>query len=473
MKTRNTKCWQSMAATIERVLGLMAAATIARPRANTTQCLIILTAALLVNSWVWADLDQSKKSADRFPSDVASTWFEALYNVVKAEKTSPPPASRIYGITAVALYESIVAGTEENRSLVGQLNGLTSLPQPRKNKKYHWPTVTNAVLAKTIRGLYPTISQASLDAINNLEQSFASQQQAVVRGRVYERSVAYGQTVATAIIDWAATDGFSIYCSYVPVRVAGAWKPTPPAFNPPLQPCWGQLRPMVLSSGEECPPPGHPAFSTDPDSDFFAAGLEVYNVGRGLTKEQTTIADYWADGPGATGTPPGHWIAIVSQIARNDELSLAAAAEAYARVGIAIHDAFIECWSTKYATNLQRPVTYINDNIDVSWVPYITTPNFPTYTSGHSTQSGAATTALTDMFGIKSFRDTTHTDHGLVPPQEPRTFDSFDEAAAEAAVSRLYGGIHFSFDNDDGLASGQCIGQAIHDRVSFKDDDDD
>jgi membrane-associated phospholipid phosphatase len=437
----------------------------------------MLTAALLlVHCWAWADLDQNQKSADQFPSDVAWTWFEELYNVVKAEKTTPPPASRIYGVTAVALYESIVAGTEENRSLVGQLNGLTSLPQPKKNQKYHWPTVANAVLANTLRGLYPTISQASLDALNNLEHSFASQQQAEVPGPVYERSVAHGQAVAAAILDWAATDGFSIYndCRYVPVPVAGAWAPTPPLFNPnPLQPCWGMIRPMVLTSGAECPPPGHPAFSTDTASNFYAAGLGVYHAGLGLTDEQQTIADYWSDGAGATGTPPGHWIAIMSQIARNDDLSLAAAAEAYARVGMAVHDGFIACWNTKYIYNLQRPVTYINDNIDAGWRPYIVTPGFPSYTSGHSTQSGAAARVLTDLFGSKRFTDTTHADHGLVPPQKPRTYDSFDAAAAEAAVSRLYGGIHFAFDNNDGLSSGRCIGQAIHDRVSFNKDEDD
>jgi PAP2 superfamily len=219
------------------------------------------------------------------------------------------------------------------------------------------------------------------------------------------------------------------------------------------------------------PPPGHPSFSTAPASDFYAAGLEVYTVGLALTVEQKTIADYWSDGAGATGTPPGHRIAIVSQIARNDTLSLAAAAEAYARVGIAVHDAFIACWNPKYIYNLQRPVTYINNNIDANWQPYIVTPGFPSYTSGHSTQSGAAAHVLTDMFGVKRFTDTTHTDHGLVPPQESRTFDSFDAAAAEAAVFRLYDGIHFAFDNDDGLDSGQCIGQAITDRVRFRNED--
>jgi hypothetical protein len=325
MHTRHTTHWPSRVATCATVLGLMGA-------------------LLLGHAWVWADLGQRHTSADQFPSDVASTWFEALYDVVKAEKTTPPPAARIYGITAVALYESIVAGTEEHRSFVRQLHDLRSLPQPKKHQKYHWPTVANAVLAHTIRGLYSTISQASLDAINTLEHSFASQYEAELPRRAYERSVAHGQAVATAILAWAATDGFSVYhnCRYLPVPVPGAWQPTPPAFNPdPLQPCWGLIRPMVLASGQECPPPGHAPFSTDPRSDFYAAGLEAYNVGLGLTAAQKTIADYWSGGPGATGTPPGHWIAIVSQIAANDGLSLTVAAEAYVRVGLAVHDAFI------------------------------------------------------------------------------------------------------------------------------------
>ena len=159
--------------------------------------------------------------------------------------------------------------------------------------------------------------------------------------------MAHGQAVADAILTWAATDGYATVnnCQYVSNPVPGAWEPTPPGFNPtPLQPCWGQLRPMVLASGTECPPPGHPEFSTDSGSEFYAAALEAYQTGLTLTTEQKTIANYWADGAGATGTPPGHWIAIVGQLARNDGLSLAMAAEAYVRVGIAVTDAFIQCW---------------------------------------------------------------------------------------------------------------------------------
>jgi hypothetical protein len=425
----------------------------------------------------WADAggERARKGpADRDPSTVASTWFDTLYDVVKSEATQPPPASRIYGISAVALYEAVAPGARHHRSLAGQLRGLHRVPRPRANRTYHWPAVANTALARTIRGLFSP--SANLDAINALENDFAAQFQAEVEAEVYERSVTQGQAVADAILAWAATDGYSTHnnCPYVPRPVPGAWEKTPPAnIANPLQPCWGLIRPMVLRSGGACPPPGHPAFSSDSGSDFYAAAQAVYSTGLGLTDDEKTIADYWGDGPGATGTPPGHWIALVGQIARNDGLSLSAAAEAFARVGIAVHDAFIQCWFFKYETNLQRPVTYVRDAFDAKWLPYIPTPPFPTYTSGHSTQSGAAAAVLTAMFGKMAFTDTLHADHHLVPAQEPRSFTSFDDAAAEAAISRLYGGIHYAFDNDDGLTCGKCIGRTINRRVRFTDERDD
>jgi PAP2 superfamily len=214
---------------------------------------------------------------------------------------------------------------------------------------------------------------------------------------------------------------------------------------------------LVLTPGDECAPPP-PPYSTDPASEFYALAWEVYQTNVNPTEEQRTIAPYWADGAGATGTPSGHWIAIMGQLARNDSLSLMAAAEGYVRIGLAVADAFIDCWRTKYLYNLLRPVTYIQDIIDPDWLPLLVTPPFPEHTSGHATQSGAVATVLTDLFGDKAFTDTTHTDHGLTPPQAPRTFTSFDEAAKEVAVSRLYGGIHYRSGNDNGLAQGRCIG---------------
>jgi PAP2 superfamily len=430
---------------------------------------LLAVVPLLMALWPRAGAGHPPQAPDDVPSEVASVWFDQLYDLVKTEQITAPPASRIYSLAAVTLYEAIVPGSHEHRSLVGQLNALTAVPQPTRHWRHHWPTVANTALAAAIRALLPEASPASREAIDALEQAFAATFQASVPAWIYTRSVAQGQAVAAALVAWAATDGFATLhdCPYTPPVGPGLWEPTPPAFAPPLQPCWGQLRPLVLASSEECAPPPPPAYADDPASEFYARGLEVYTTSVNLTEEQRTIAHFWADISGTTGTPPGHWIAIVGQIARTDGLSLMAAAEGYVRVGLAVADAFIGCWHTKYTYNLLRPETYITRVIDPAWLPLLITPGFPAYTSGHATQSGAAAMMLTDMFGMKAFTDTLHQDHHLEPPLEPRRFDSFDEAAAEAAMSRLYGGIHYRFDNDHGLAQGRCIGQVIVDRILF------
>jgi hypothetical protein len=165
-----------------------------------------------------------------------------------------------------------------------------------------------------------------------------------------QRTLKDCRAVSGAILTWAAADGFAAHNNcpcLAPQSAVERWRPTPPSFMPtPLQPCWGQLRPMALGSGPECAAPGPPKYSSNTNSEFHAAAVEVYKVGLSLTSEQEIIADYWADNPGATGTPPGHWIDIVSQTARKERLSLARATEAYARVGIAVYDAFIGCWYT-------------------------------------------------------------------------------------------------------------------------------
>jgi hypothetical protein len=424
---------------------------------------------LLVALWRGAGAGHHPQAPDDVPSEVASVWFDQLYDLITTERITAPPASRIYGLAAVTLYEAMVPGSRAHQSLAGQLHALAAVPQPTRHRRYHWPTVANSALAAASRALLAEASPAAWEAIAALEQAFAAAFQAHVPAAVSAHSVSQGQAVAAAVMAWAATDGVAALhdCPYTPPVGPGLWEPTPPAFAPALQPCWGQLRPLVLASGDECAPPPPPAYSEDPASEFFAHALEVYTTNVHLTEEQRTIAHYWADVSGTTGTPPGHWIAIVGQLARHDGLSLMAAAEAYARVGIAVADAFISCWQTKYTYNLLRPETYITHLIDPAWLPLIITPGFPSYTSGHATQSGAAATVLTDMFGMKAFTDTLHQDHDLEPPLEPRRFGAFDEAAEEAARSRLYAGIHYHFDNENGLAQGRCIGQVIVDRITF------
>jgi hypothetical protein len=212
-----------------------------------------------------------------------------------------------------------------------------------------------------------------------------------------------------------------------------------------------------VANRSACAASGHPAYSTSTSSTFYDQALLVYittgNAGAHLTPEQKHIANFWADNPTVTGTPPGHWVAITGMVAAQAGLSLDRTAEAYACVGIAVADAFITCWKTKFDTNLLRPVTYIQANINAGWKPFIPTPNFPTYPSGHSTQSAAAATVLSGLLGRRAFTDTTHSDLNPELGYPDRAFADFYAAANEAAVSRLYGGIHYLFDNSGDHAS--------------------
>jgi hypothetical protein len=392
-----------------------------------------------------------------YPSDVANDWIATSYDVVKTEALSPPLASRIYGYESVALYEAIVGGMPNNQSLSGQLNGLKNVPQVNPNLEYHWPTVANHALARVLYLLFegrPNAQATILAKMDEIDRSFKG----TVDNGVFQRSANHGKMVGRHIYNWSKKDGFATRStSYTPCTDDYCWQPTPPGFLPALEPGWGQLRTFVMADGGSADPGDYPAYSEDPASEFYAAGLEVYNTVNNLTAEQQTIANYWGDGPGVTGTPPGHSMAITRQVIEQQGFDLAVAAEGYARAGISVADAFICCWWCKYNYHLMRPVTYIHRVIDPSWLPYLTTPNFPGYTSGHSTQSGAWAQAMTDYFGNIPFTDHTHDSRGFAP----RSFNTWFEAAEEAAVSRLYGGIHFTFDNDNGLTGGIMIGQTV------------
>jgi hypothetical protein len=314
-------------------------------------------------------------------------------------------------------------------------------------------------MATIMRRLFADASAPSLDAIAALEARFATEYGEVVPPGIVRRSNAFGESVATAIYAWSTTDGYAQYnnCAYTPPTGPGLWVPTPPAFAPPLQPCWGRLRPFAIAGGGACNPGPPPAYSVDPGSECYIEAREVYDTVDNLTPEQLLIALYWADNPGQTGTPPGHSIAIVGHVVTQYDVPLDLAAEAYAKVGIAVADAFISCWWMKYEYNLLRPITYIRDVIDPAWSSPIATPPFPEYTSGHSVQSGAAAQVLTDLFGEVPFVDYTHVDRGMAP----RSFDDFFAFADEAAISRLYGGIHYRTAIERGVDQGRCIGQVV------------
>jgi PAP2 superfamily len=398
---------------------------------------------------------------DQFDAEVATAWFDQALLLVKGTPGfSPPVASRAFGCTGLALYEALVPGMDGYRSFGSSLAGLGPLPTAGKNEAYDWPTLANAALAAILRGLFPPTQAAAISA---LEARFEDRFRSSRPPGVFARSIARGRAVAAAVYEWSKNDGghegyVNNFPLYQPPVGPSLWVPTPPAFLPALQPYWGRNRCLALTAGSDCPPADHPAYSEHPGSTFYAEALEAHETVATLSAEQETIARFWSDDPGTTPTPPGHSIAITTQVLRHERSSLAAAAEAYARVGMAVADAFVACWHQKYVSNLLRPVTYIRRLIDPQWLPILVTPPFPEYPSGHSVQSGAAFQVLTDLFGESySFTDHTHDNRGF----EPRSFDSFLEAAEEAAISRLYGGIHFRAAIANGVDQGRCIGLAV------------
>jgi hypothetical protein len=399
-----------------------------------------------------------------FDSEVALRWFDLSLDLVRETGGfSPPVASRAFGYLGVALYEAIVPGMPDHQSLAGQVADFPVLPAPAPDARLHWPAVANAALASLMRELFPGASEENLAAIDALEQEILDEESSSAEPETLLLSQEHGQNVAAAVFEWSRSDGGhegylrNFPTDYVPPEGPGLWVQTPPQFLRALQPYWGSNRTFVDGTVDACHPEAPPAYSEQEDSAFFAEAMEAYDAVNNLTDEQRDIAFFWSDDAGQTATPPGHSISILSQILAMENARLDVAAEAYARVGMAVADAFIACWYTKFVYNLLRPVTYIQALIDPDWQPLLVTPPFPEYGSGHSVQSAAAALVMTDLFGHLAFVDHTHDDRGL----EARSFESFIAAADEAAISRLYGGIHYRAAIDRGIDQGACVGSRI------------
>lgn len=410
------------------------------------------------------------RPAENFSAKVATEWFQlALALTQQTPGFSPPVASRALAYLSLALYESVVPGMPKQQSLAGQLNELESLPWAQPDEVLHWPTVANASMATMTRMMFPNASAENKARVEQLERSLPLRlsqdfDPSQVTTEITQRSETFGKLMAMAIMTWARTDGGHEAWGplrrnqsvYVPPSGQGKWSATPPSFAPALLPWWGDVRPFVMQSSSECAAPPPPAYSEKVDSAFYKEAKEVYAISNAATQVQRQVALYWADEPLKTPTPAGHWNHIATDLLNLQNATLAQAASAYVRLNIAMADAFITAWKTKYTVNLARPVTYVQLVIDSNWEPGImSTPPFPEFPSAHSVQSSAAAQVMTRLFGAnKPFTDNTHNDRGW----GPRNFPSFQAAADEASVSRIYAGIHFRSGIESGKTQGRCVG---------------
>jgi hypothetical protein len=426
---------------------------------------ILLTLSLF--TYVYSANAQSVPT-DQFDSQVPRTWFSLeLYLVKTGTGFTPPVASRAMGYTGLAAYQSVYKGIDNKASLASYLPQTPVITEPSNGVDYDWRIVQNNALADVIDSLFGNASVAQKDSIHFVKNAFNTQFSSLVSAQVYADSKALGEQIAKDVFAYSATDGgHKGYLSntdptYIPPTGPGMWVPTPPAYAAALQPHWGDVRTMVVEN-LDFTPAAPPVFSSDTNSAMYAWGHQVYTTVNNLTYSQENIAKYWADGGGSI-TPPGHSISILTNIMKNENENLEFASLAYAKLGMSQMDAFISCWKTKYVYNLMRPVTYIRAYIDSNWTSLIGTPPFPEYTSGHSTQSGAMTSVMNDLYGSTYvFTDSTHgNNYG-----GPRTFNCFDEAAYEAATSRLFGGIHYEFSDVLAISLGKSVGQNIVDLIN-------
>lgn len=416
--------------------------------------------------------------ADDYKKRVANP--EQLHRAVKKvtdvivhDIFSPPVATRIYAYVSVAAYETARHQDSTLLTLAGQLNGLENVPQPDPNLEYCFPLASLQATLKTARVFL--FSEDKLDEFYDATMHEDAWRD--VPDDVVQRSIEYGTKVADHIIAWSSRDNYKQTRSYPKYSIDNSpstWKPTPPAYMDAIEPHWNKIRPFAIDSASQfkCNPP--PLFSTDPKSEFYQYAYEVYRIGKELTEEQRNIANFWDCNPFVMNvkghvmfatkkiSPGGHWMNIVRVACMKANADFARTAEAYVRVSIALADAFIACWDEKYRSLLIRPESYINQYIDEEWTPLLQTPPFPEYISGHSTISGAASVALTGVFGDNfSYTDSTEVEFGL----SVRSFKSFNAAAEEAAVSRLYGGIHYRPANDTGLKMGRSIGDFLNRKI--------
>lgn len=399
-----------------------------------------------------------------------------LTDVIVHDIFSPPVASRIYAYTSIAAYEALLPEFPGHLSLAGQLNELEKAPQPLKTVEYCFPLASVQAFLSTGKALI--FSEEKIESLE--EEIYQEYKKMGVPEDVFNRSVEYGKQVSRHILDWAAKDNYKqtrTFPKYTINDEPFRWQPTPPAYMEAIEPHWDKIRPFAIDSAQQFSPVGHTPYDMHEGSDFYKEVMEVYETANNLSEEQTAIASFWDCNPYVSHiqghvmfatkkiTPGGHWMGIAHIAAKKSGADMMKTAEAYSLTSVALADGFITCWEEKFNSNLIRPESLINRHIDENWTPLLQTPPFPEYPSGHSVISTAAAVTLTHLFGNSfEFVDSTEIDYGL----PPRTFQSFKLAAEEAAISRLYGGIHFMPAIKDGAVQGREIGNYVVSNINTR-----
>lgn len=413
------------------------------------------------------------------PSNWPKIYAEELFHITEVMVTdvaSPPVAARIYAYTNLAAYLAISKSTNPFKYpdlLPATHISESNLPTPSLASFEFAAIHAMLLVGEKIMPSGYLLKQAQE---NWIKKGLNEKQ---VSKKSLEAHLQFAQAVATKVLELAKADGYiqlTALTRYTPKEGEGNWYPTPPAYMAAVEPEWKTMKTFFLKDLENYKPKEMTPFDLTEGSSFQIQLQEVYQIGKTLNEEQKLIANFWDCNPFKvefTGhmaigvkkiSPGGHWIGITGIAAEKAKLSFSETAYIHALLGMSLHDSFVSCWKAKYETNRIRPETVINQKVDSSWKPLLQTPPFPEYTSGHSVISSVSAEILTSYFGDNfSFLDTSEVYFGL--PE--RQFSSFYQAADEASISRLYGGIHFRDAIENGISQGKKIGKHILEKITF------
>lgn len=449
---------------------------------STTKCLSYLLAASLTlflfsckksisgeeeSTGISAAKAGSPAKTERVSSKVATDWFKLQLQTILYSRPQTSVPQHIFSYTAIALYEAVRFGIPGSVSLSNSLDQMPAMPAKENNNGYNWEVAANAALAYMTKAMFSTASPAAKVSMDSLETAYNQQASPPMQSQVFARSQAYGRAVAEAVFAWSQSDGEDkVGGPYTPPVFPGAWEPTEPkspsgyAVNANIN----NARPFLAEHKTWVGAPPTVEYSSVPGSPYYNMALEVYNASLHLTQDQMDMARFWIDqGTGFGYTPTGHELNIVTDALIAKQADLALAAETYAMITIAQREAVLTVFKTKYRYTTMRPYTYIRRFIDANWLPFIPTPFHPEYPAAHSFITMATMTTASAMLDNNySFTDETYAFRGAV-----RHYSSFKDAAREAGLSRLYGGIHYRPSIEAGYTMGAEIAQHVLDRVKL------
>lgn len=401
-----------------------------------------------------------------------------LTDVIVHDIFSPPVAGRIYAYSSIAGYEALAAGSDEVASLAGRIPHLEPAPAPPAGQEISFEIASIAAQLNVGKSLIFSEDRMQLFA----DSLFMEIDKIGVPDEVLLASIEYGNEVARHVISWYDGDMYKqtrTFPKYSITRDPAKWQPTPPDYMDGIEPSWSKIRPFALDRADQFKPAAPTAYSEQEGSDWYDGVMIVHDALKVADdterEERIAIAKFWDCNPYVSHhvghamfatkkiTPGGHWINISAIASRKAGADFATTTEAYAKVAMAMHDAFISCWDEKYRSNLVRPETFIKNFIDENWEPLLQTPPFPEHTSGHSVVSRACAIVLTDLYGDNfAYTDDSEMEYDL----PSRDYASFLEASEEAALSRLYGGIHYMPAITEGVIQGEKVGKHLLSRLA-------